>query len=417
LKNQKFYYGWVIAITCFFIFFTIVGINVSPSSLFIVPVTEHFGFSRGDFSLTFTLVTIIVMLVQLIYGFLINRIDVRGLVSIGAILAPIGFFINYRANSLASFYAAGLVIGISFALTSITSVSILINNWFDQRQGMLLGLIASGSGFGGGIFSIVIGNHMEQYGFKSAYLLSAIILAVVALPVILLIRSEPNPDQRLHRNHNHQGSSQVAHPDADKPHLTAGQFLKNPAHILALLAIFIIGIAFHPVLVSTPAYLVEKGFDGLFAAGITGAIFFVLGVAKIIIGLLHDKLGIKTSLLIGTSAFVISAFLLILARRVWLVWLFVIFQGISLSTLAVLVPLYVKEILGTQNYSHFLGVFIAVLSAGAGIGIPIINYTYDLTGSYASIIALFALLAALGYIVAIIALGKKPAAEECLVKL
>lgn len=404
LPKSSFNYGWVIAATCFLIFFTIIGINVSPTSLFIVPVTEYFGFSRGNFSITFTLVTITSMLIQLIYGFLENRFGVRMLVSIGAILAPIGFFINYRATSLGAFYAAGIVIGISFAFTSITSISIIINNWFKQRQGFLLGLISSGSGFGGGFFSIIIGNHMERYGFKSAYLLSAIILAVVALPVILLIRSKPTSDEKPHAKQPAKTSTKNTLPETG---VSIGQFLKSPQYLLPILAIFIIGFAFHPVLISMPAYLVEKGFDTAFAASVTGAVFFVLGVAKILIGAIHDKLGIKTSLFIGVSTFFISALLLILAAQAWLVWVFIVFHGISLTTIAVLVPLYAKEILGDENYSRYLGIFVAVLSIGAGLGIPIINYTFDLTGSYTGTIAAFAILAAVGWFVATIPLRNK----------
>lgn len=407
MKTQKFYYGWVIAITCFFIFFTIVAIKVSPSSLFIVPVTDYFGFSRGDFSITFTLISTIGMLIQLVYGLFVNRIGVRGMLTIGAILAPIGYLINYYANSLAAFFAAGVIIGISFALTSVTSVSILINNWFDQRQGFLLGIIASGSGFGGGLFSIVIGNHMEQHGFKSAYLLSAILLAVVAVPVVLLIKSNPTPEQRLLRkNPVPMPALSQKMPPADVQH-SFKRFFNTPTNRIALLGIFIIGMSFYPVLVSSPAYLIDKGFDAVFAATITGAIFFVLGVAKIVIGFIHDRLGIKTSLLIGVTTFMTSAILLILASQPWMVWLFVFFLGIALSTLTVLVPLYVREILGTQNYSRYLGVFVATSLAGSGFGIPIINYSYDLTGSYSGIMAAYAGLAGLGYILTTIPLSKK----------
>jgi len=63
MSNRKFYYGWVIVFTSFLIFFVVIGVSVSPSSLFIVPVTDHFGFSRGDFSITLTLSTIINVLV------------------------------------------------------------------------------------------------------------------------------------------------------------------------------------------------------------------------------------------------------------------------------------------------------------------------------------------------------------------
>jgi len=157
-------------------------------------------------------------------------------------------------------------------------------------------------------------------------------------------------------------------------------------------------------LVNTPAYLVEKGFDSVFAAGISAAVFFVLAVAKFGLGLIHDRLGIRISMTLGLGSFIVAALVLLFAASSWMVWVFVLFDGIAVATLSLLVPLFAKAILGTENYNSFLGVFIAILSAGISAGVPVISYAYDLMGTYTWVVAAFAVIGVLALGLAMVSL-------------
>ena len=398
-------YRWVIFFVCFLIFFAMVGLANAPFSLFIVPVTEYFGFTRGDFSLIFSIMTVVGVIIQLSLGVIIKRLGLRLVMVIGSILIPMGFVLYAQATSLGLFYLGGLLVGIGFALASITSVTLLIDQWFEKGEGLILGLISAGSGFGGALFSRIIGMQIVENGFKSAYMLSAIILAVTAVPVILFIRTKPVAMQEQKETGLNK-EKLYAEIQLDIP-LDYGDTFKQGYFRMALAAVFLIGLIIHPVIVSTPAYLLEKGFDAVFAASVTGSIFFVLAFAKIFLGFMNDKLGIRTSLLIGLGAFILSTIALILASSKWVVWVFVVCSGTGAATLAVLIPLYARDLLGLQNYRHLLGVFVAVVSAGIGVGTPLINYVFDLTGSYTVMIALSGVIGLIALLLAVTALANK----------
>ena len=75
-------YRWVIFAVCFLILFAMVGVAVAPFSLYIVPVTEHFGFSPGDLSVIFTIKTVISVILQVRFeliftwlGFMLSSIS------------------------------------------------------------------------------------------------------------------------------------------------------------------------------------------------------------------------------------------------------------------------------------------------------------------------------------------------------
>ena len=407
MRRKKIDYSLVIALTCFVMLFFGAGLANSPASLYLVPVTEHYGFSRGDFSIVYSIVSIGMLISQLLFGALEKRVGVRVVVSIGVLAMPLGYFIYSQANTLPIFYLGAAFVGMGMAFASSMSASILIYNWFKDNQGLIFGAISAGTGFGGSFFIILIGNIIASRGFKSAFLFTTLVQLAAALFVIAFIRSKPKQAQ-TEADPSSQHLVQLQQTASSK------EIFKQPENLLGILSILLIGLTLHPVYLIVPAYLIEKGFDPLFSANIASAIFFVLAFAKIIIGFLNDKLGIRFSLNVGVGAFAIAALILATLTQTWLVWVFVLFFGLSLSTLAVLIPLFARALLGSENFSRYLGLFVAAMSAGFTIGSPISNYIFDATGTYKVIIIIYAALSLLGLFLANLSLNKKARASSAL---
>jgi len=407
MRRKKIDYSLVIALTCFVMLFFGAGLANSPASLYLVPVTEHYGFSRGDFSIVYSIVSIGMLISQLLFGALEKRVGVRVVVSIGVLAMPLGYFIYSQANTLPIFYLGAAFVGMGIAYASNMPASVIIYNWFKERQGLIFGAISAGTGFGGSFFIILIGNIIASRGFKSAFFFTTITQLASALLVIIFLRSKPKQAQ---------GKVESDLDPLAKPHEIASikDFFKHSENLLGIIAILLIGITLHPVYLIVPAYLIEKGFDPIFAANTASAIFFVLAFAKIVIGFLNDRLGIRFSLNVGVGAFAIAALILATLTQTWLVWVFVLFFGLSLSTLAVLIPLFARALLGSENFSRYLGLFVAAMSAGFTIGSPISNYIFDATGTYKVIIIIYAALSLLGLFLANLSLNKKARADLAL---
>jgi MFS family permease len=407
MRDSK--YRWVIFFVCFLILFAMVGVAVAPFSLYIVPVTEHFGFSRGDFTIIFSIKTVVGVIIQLSLWSIIKQFGLRWVMVIGSLVVPIGFLIFTQATDLWMFYLGGLFIGIGFSLVSITPITLLIDQWFDRGEGLILGLISAGSGFGGAFFTRIIGKQIVEQGFQSSFLFSTLILAATAIPVILFVRSKPVENTEL--NQGDSATKGINLSAGTERQVNLSEIFKEGHFWLALLAVFLIGLVIHPVILSTPAYLLDKGYDAIFGATISGAVFLVLAFAKIFLGFMHDRLGIRTSLLISMGSFVLSTIFLVLADSQWMVWAFALFSGTGAATLAVVIPLYARDILGQQNYHYLLGVFVAVVSAGIGVGTPLINYVYDLSGSYGLMVAIYGGVGLIALLLAFLALDRKKVSQ------
>ena len=66
-KPRRFY-GWIVVLGCALMMGTSVGLFVNCNGVFVKPVCEDLGFSRGAFTLYSTIINFLGMLMQLYYG-------------------------------------------------------------------------------------------------------------------------------------------------------------------------------------------------------------------------------------------------------------------------------------------------------------------------------------------------------------
>lgn len=382
MKENTSNYRFVVLGCCFGIFFMLIGMVNSPAGLFIVPVSEQFGFSRSAFSLTLSLSTGFSMLVNLCYGKLYRKFGMRQMIAIGFCLAVIGMVILSRATVLPMFYLGGILSGIGMGTGSSTTIAILINGWFTKRQGTLLGICSAGSGLGGFFFGKLFVNIIATSGYEYAYLLTAICLAVVAIPIIILVKEKPLDAIKLQKTVKKE----------PRTGYFAGfkkLFLEKSSVRWTIIATFTFGLIAHAVLVATPGHLELNGLDPLFAGTIYSAIYLALAGTKIIIGWVDDRFGTRAAAATCLISFVIGTVMLIFTKSTAMAWVFVLIFSFSVASQAVLAPLLAKNVLGKKTYKDYLGMYTAAVTAGITAGVPIINFAYDTFGSYVPVMLIY----------------------------
>ncbi len=186
--KRTFDYGYVIVLACFILAFIYLGLGNITQNLYVVPVTAQLGFSRSEFSMLFSIISLTGILVNLTYERVYRRFGIRTVVAAGTLCMAAGYFVYARAESLLLFYLGAALFGIGMVYTSTLTFSVLVNQWFPHKRGLILGLIFAGSGLGGAVFSPLAAGIITQHGFRRAYFMVAVTLLLLALPVTLLIR-------------------------------------------------------------------------------------------------------------------------------------------------------------------------------------------------------------------------------------
>ncbi|MCI7402569.1 MAG: MFS transporter [Pyramidobacter sp.] len=366
--------------------FVAMGLGNAPNGQYLAPVTRQFGLSRADFSLTFSMRYLFTTIFNLLWLKIFTKIGIRRTVGAGFLFLAAAFFIFSSSSTLPGFYAGGILQGTALALCTSASCSYLVDNWFTERKGTVLGIVFAASGIGGALGNVLVARWIAQNGWRFSYRLTSFLILGIGLGLTLFVRVRRRPE-------NAALQEARAEPSDAGPSLAE---LRRTGRFYALFAIvFVLGWLCNPVYTIAPAHLVDRGFDPVFAGQMTGLMFIVLGAAKVLWGALYDRFGLRPVFLTSCACGVAALLTLSRASGELSAVAFAVLLGFAMPVETIMVPLLVTNLLGARAYTAMIGVFFALMSAGIAVGNPLINFGYSLAGSYSPVLILYAGLFAL----------------------
>lgn len=126
-----------------------------------------------------------------VQGWLVDRFGSRRIVRLGTVLFGIGFMLLSQINTLATFYAAFVVLALGASMCSNMVVSVAIIQWFEKRRARALSACQFGAAVGG-LFVFVVAWVIQTYGWRVAAFGSGVLLMVCGWPLASLIHSRPS---------------------------------------------------------------------------------------------------------------------------------------------------------------------------------------------------------------------------------
>lgn len=183
---------WIICGGCFLICFMGYGLAYSSISLYSVSICEAFGFSRGQFSVVMSLLSLSMSIGAFSYGKLSQKFSLKFLMINGVMMIAAGVLFMSFSTTLPMFYFAGILIGWGLSIATVIPASILMLNWFGDKRGGALGIILASTGIGAMVFSPFVIYFIDLKSFEYTLAFSGIILAVLLVPIaVFVIREKP----------------------------------------------------------------------------------------------------------------------------------------------------------------------------------------------------------------------------------
>ncbi|KAI1325353.1 monocarboxylate permease-like protein, mch4 [Xylariaceae sp. FL0255] len=180
--------AWLQIAAGFFILFNTWGI-VSSYGVFqsYYESGELFSTSSSNISWIGSIQSFLLQLTGLFAGPLYDRGYLRALLVSGSALTLLGIFtLSVSTQYYQALLAQGFAIGIGSGLLFTPTVS-LIPTYFSSHVGLAVGIVSSGSSFGGVIYPIVISKLIQQVGFPWAVrAMGFIALGTFILPLTVL---------------------------------------------------------------------------------------------------------------------------------------------------------------------------------------------------------------------------------------
>lgn len=380
LIRGKVFYGWYIVAAGFIIMATAWIVVFNTSSLFIKPISESLGFTRSQISVTITIRSACQMMVALFSGKILTKFNIKKLMVVGTITLFLSIFSYSLVSSLIMFYLLSAIASISVSFMGILPLALILNNWFNTKQGLAIGIAFMGSGIGGMIFGSLAGQWIVNYGWRTTHQILASIMLLCSLPCILFIVHTRPEDVGLYplggyRDIDINGVRKekgVVFSEAVKSNIFWG---------LIICAIFI-SLGINTLMISIAPHLNDIGYSTIFSANIVALSNGSLAIGKLALGRIYDSLGTRIATTIACVSILIGLIGLLFAQ--YHIALFAIIFGAGLGTAfgTVANPIITSNIFGLRDYASINGVLQAATAMGGVIGPTLSGYIYDRNGSY-----------------------------------
>lgn len=409
-KSRSIFYGWWIVAGGFILFFFGIGLGINTVGIFIEEIVSSMGFTRGGFSLFFTIAAVSMMFAAIVIGKLIEKFNIKIIMGVCTFLFALGFGLYSQCRTLTEFYLTSVLMGVGSAGVHIIPVTTMVNNWFVKKRGLATGIVFAGTGIGGLVLNpfvtwLIETNYLhKQYGWESAFIICGVLAGAICLPIVFFIMKKTPQEMGLLPDGNdgsaNDGGAQIAG-DTVKEAVKTPEFWLVAAMAL-LFSLLNMGINQHLF----SYFKAEVGFTASAASMIVGGYLGMTVFGKIAIGQITDR----TSLSFGISMFIAiiiaGVVILINAKYLWIAVLFVVVFGFGNVIQTVVPPLVTAECFGLLQYGLIFGIISVFMTIGSGIGTPLSGFIYDRMGSYKPAFMLYIALLVLSLLIALMALKR-----------
>ncbi|MEG1640905.1 MAG: MFS transporter, partial [Ruthenibacterium sp.] len=354
MAKKKIHRAWLIMIACCFLQAGGIGALSSCAGIFFQPVCQDLGFSMGQFSIYLSIQGLFLAFTLPVVGKVLPKFNIRILISVAVALCSGTFMLMSTFTAVWQWYIAGAVVGICGAFIFVLPAPIMIGNWFKKKTGIVMGITMSFSGIGGAIISPIVANFVANSGWRPAYILVGAIAMVLVLPFSIFVMDFKPADRGL-QAYGSEEAAVDANGKAAAPTAAIGVSSKDAVRSMAFVCVFL--VAGFISLCTTfqqhlPGFAASVGMTAAAIGTMTSCVMIGNIVGKLVLGFLNDKLGQKHAMSIAAVIVALSFVLLIVSNGNPLIAFAGAFCfGFVMAMSAVLVPIVVRTVFGSRDYS------------------------------------------------------------------
>lgn len=239
-RISRVYYGWYVLFGMVVALVVAEGVTIGSLSAYTQPLENHFGWTRAQVSMGFSVTVGTIGLFAPIIGRLIDVVGPRRLMLIGAPLCGAAFVLLAFMTELWQWYVYLGLSSLALGLIAYIPAQALAVRWFDKRRAVALSLIGASVWMGQLLMLPLVQVIISTLGWEDAFIYSGMLVVGAYIVAFIFVRDRPRA--------NESDSAVATTPGASSEPLTLsgmtiGQTMRTPlfwALVLGLMLLYFV---------------------------------------------------------------------------------------------------------------------------------------------------------------------------------
>lgn len=423
VTQPKFFYGWYIVGVAVLVNIAGTFAFSSTLSIFLKPITEELGVSRGAFSLIRTFEIGVAALIVPMLGPWIDRHGGRGVIVLGVTMEAAGLLLSSLVHEFWQFVVVrcSLVIAGEALLGSLV-INVTIAQWFVRKRGRAMGFANLGTGIAKLSIPLVAASLFVLIGWRGTWAVFGLVAPLlVIVPTLIFVRRSPEemglrPDGEARpepsdpaRAESRSRPRRPTH-ESEARIWTRHEVLRLPTFWLLVLTFGIASVGIAGLNLHIFSYVTDIGHSPLIAASFMSTIALTQLGSTLLWGMLADHFDIRR---VSCIQFLIQGVGLVTAitsSQIELTYIGLFLYGTGLAGSFVLREVVWANFFGRASLGTVRGLSMFFSHLFAASGAPFFGFLHDRMGSYNFSFTIFS--CALFTSAALILLARPPSADN-----
>ena len=335
------------------------------------PVSIEFGVGRGVASLPYFMFMIVGGIGGVVMGRLADRFGVLVPALIGCVGLPAGMAGAAFAEEFWQFCVSlGVLSGLLGTSALFAPMAADISHWFTRRRGLAVAIVITGTYFAGALWPPIVQASLDARGWRETFVLIAILMAVVMLPLVALLYRKPASLI--------EAQAARTAPGAGRPLGVA------PGTLQCLICAAGLGccVAMAAPQVHIVAHVTDLGYAAQHGAAMLSVMLGTGIVSRIGSGFISDRIGGLRTLLLGSVLQALALVAFLGADTLTLLFVVSAVFGLSQGGIVPSYTIIIRTFFPAHEAGRRVGWAMLFTFAGMALGGWMAGALYDLTGSY-----------------------------------
>jgi MFS family permease len=340
--------------------------------VFVVPLSDEFGWSRRDIAFATTCVTVGALLTSFVVGWLADRVNVGWLIVVSQALFGIAFCaLGAFTNSLPVFY--GIYLSMAFIAGGTLPITFtkIVAARVVQHRGLAIGLTLAGTGLAGFMVPPVVGYFVNTYGWRWGYVAVAAFPLCLAMPLsFIFLRKALVVTQSTTVRSTNYGT-------------TLAEAVRTRQFWTLVVALFVASGAATAISANAVPLLIDRGLAPQTAANLAGLYGLAVIAGRIIVGTLADRFWAPPIAFAFLAPAALASVLMVsIPLNVPLAGALCIVLGLATGAEGDLLSYLVTRYFGIKSYGQIFSCIFVAFIAAIAIAAPLSGWAFDLVKSY-----------------------------------